>query len=141
MLQDNKILLAKGENEIHLLLDKANRHGVITGATGTGKTITLKVLAESFSDAGVPVFLADIKGDLSGMCKKGEMNENIEGRLAKMGIENFEFEKYINENENTELFQYIKTFLPEKFKNTGEIIFNTLAKRILLNIKCLIFKY
>ena len=94
MLQDNKILLAKGENEIHLLLDKANRHGVITGATGTGKTITLKVLAESFSDAGVPVFLADIKGDLSGMCKKGEMNENIEGRLAKMGIENFEFKNF-----------------------------------------------
>ena len=94
MLQDNKILLAKGEKEIHLLLDKANRHGVITGATGTGKTITLKVLAESFSDAGVPVFLADIKGDLSGMCKKGEMNDNIQDRLAKMGIEDFEFKSF-----------------------------------------------
>lgn len=94
MLQNNKILLAKGEQEIHLLLDKANRHGVITGATGTGKTVTLKVLAESFSDAGVPVFLADIKGDLSGMCKKGEMNDNIQERLAKMGIEEFEFKNF-----------------------------------------------
>ena len=94
MFQNNKILLAKGEQEICLLLDKANRHGLITGATGTGKTITLKVLAESFSDAGVPVFLADIKGDLSGMCKKGEMNDNISERLAKMGIEDFEFKNF-----------------------------------------------
>ena len=90
MLQNNQILLAKGEKEIHLLLSKANRHGVITGATGTGKTVTLKVLAESFSDAGVPVFLADIKGDLSGMCKKGEMNDNIQGGLKKRGIPDFE---------------------------------------------------
>ena len=94
MLQNNQILLAKGEKEIHLLLSKANRHGVITGATGTGKTVTLKVLAESFSDAGVPVFLADIKGDLSGMCKKGEMNDNIQGRLDKMGITDFEFKNF-----------------------------------------------
>ncbi len=94
MLQNNTILLAKGEKEIHLLLSKANRHGVITGATGTGKTVTLKVLAESFSDAGVPVFLADIKGDLSGMCKKGEMNDNIQGRLEKMGITDFEFKNF-----------------------------------------------
>ena len=94
MWENNKILLAKGEKEIYLLPSKANRHGIITGATGTGKTITLKVLAESFSDAGVPVFLADIKGDLSGMCKKGELNENVQGRLDKMGIENFEVKSY-----------------------------------------------
>ena len=65
MYKDNKILVGKSEDkDINLLLDKANRHGLITGASGSGKTITLKVLAESFSDAGVPVFLADVKGDL-----------------------------------------------------------------------------
>lgn len=94
MLHNGKILLAKGEKEVHLLLNKANRHGLITGATGTGKTITLKVLAESFSDAGVPVFLADIKGDLSGMCRKGEINANIQKRLDKLGIEDFEVKNY-----------------------------------------------
>ena len=77
MLHNGQLLIAKGDQPLYLQLSKANRHGVINGATGTGKTITLKVLAESFSAAGVPVFLADIKGDLSGMCKKGEMNDNI----------------------------------------------------------------
>ena len=57
MYCDNKIWIAKGENSVYLLPSKANRHGLIAGATGTGKTITLKVLAESFSDCGVPVFL------------------------------------------------------------------------------------
>ena len=67
----------------------ANRHGLIAGATGTGKTVTLKVLAESFSEMGVPVFLADIKGDVSGMCKAGESSEGFQKRLHKLGIENF----------------------------------------------------
>lgn len=71
-----------------------NRHGLIAGATGTGKTVTLKVMAESFSDMGVPVFFADIKGDLSGICKPGEMNENLKGRMEKLGIENFAFTDY-----------------------------------------------
>ena len=82
MFAEEKILVGCNENaDVFLLPKLANRHGLIAGATGTGKTITLKVLAESFSDAGVPVFLADIKGDLSGMCKKGEMNDNIQERL------------------------------------------------------------
>ena len=66
-LQDqHKVWLATGDTPIYLEPAMANRHGLIAGATGTGKTVTLKVLAESFSDMGVPVFLADIKGDLSG---------------------------------------------------------------------------
>lgn len=94
MLHNGQLLIAKGDQEVYLQLAKANRHGVINGATGTGKTITLKVLAESFSEAGVPVFLADIKGDLSGMCKKGDMNDNITGRLEKLGITDFEMKSF-----------------------------------------------
>ena len=63
MLKDNKILIGKNdEKELYIVPEMANRHGLITGASGTGKTITLKVMAESFSDAGVPVFVADVKG-------------------------------------------------------------------------------
>jgi Predicted ATPase len=64
MYANEKLWIAKAEQPIYLLPKMANRHGLISGATGTGKTITLKVMAESFSDLGVPVFLADIKGDL-----------------------------------------------------------------------------
>ena len=66
MLKDGKLLIAKGEKELCILPKMANRHGLIAGATGTGKTTTLKVMAERFAAAGVPVFLADIKGDLAG---------------------------------------------------------------------------
>ncbi len=75
MIKDSKILVGKtnaGE-EVFLLPNKANRHGLIAGATGSGKTVSLKVLAESFSDLGVPVFLADVKGDLAGMIKEGSV--------------------------------------------------------------------
>ncbi len=72
----------------------ANRHGLITGSTGSGKTITLKVLAESFSDMGVPVFLADIKGDLAGTAKAGSSNEKLEERIRNLGLNNFEFKAY-----------------------------------------------
>lgn len=72
MYAEDKILIGCNENENVFLLPKmANRHGVIAGATGTGKTVTLKVLAESFSDLGIPVFLADMKGDISGLVKAG----------------------------------------------------------------------
>ena len=67
MYSENKVWLAQSDKNLFLLPEMANRHGLIAGATGTGKTITMKVMAESFSDMGVPVFLADIKGDLSGM--------------------------------------------------------------------------
>ena len=95
MYKNNKILIGKSEDkELSILLNKANRHGLITGASGSGKTITLKVMAESFSDAGVPVFLADVKGDLGGTALIGEENENITSRVQKLGIEDFEYKSY-----------------------------------------------
>ncbi len=87
MFYDNKIWIGDANGEkVCILPDKANRHGLIAGATGTGKTITLKVLAESFSDAGVPVFLADIKGDLSGMVRPGVDSADMQKRIAKFGL-------------------------------------------------------
>ncbi len=65
-----------------LLLNRANRHGVVAGATGTGKTVTLQIMAQGFSDAGVPVFCADVKGDLSGICVPGSPNEKLLARAA-----------------------------------------------------------
>ena len=87
MLQDGKILVGKGENPVYLLPGMANRHGLIAGATGTGKTVTLKVLAEGFSDMGVPVFLADIKGDVSGTALAGTDNEKMQERLQNVGVD------------------------------------------------------
>ncbi len=92
MLTDNRIVIGKGENEAHILPKMANRHGLICGATGTGKTITLKVMAESFSDMGVPVFLADVKGDLGGCVKRGTRSEAIDKRLSGMGYDPDKFE-------------------------------------------------
>ncbi len=87
MFYDGKIWIGKsGDEKIFIEPKMASRHGLITGATGTGKTITLKVLAESFSDAGVPVFLADIKGDLSGMCRPGVASEDMTARIQKFGL-------------------------------------------------------
>ena len=84
----HKIWLCQNENGgIYMYPQMANRHGLIAGATGTGKTVTLKVLAESFSEMGVPVFLADIKGDVSGMCLPGEDSEAFQKRLhTKLGL-------------------------------------------------------
>ena len=82
----HKIWLGTGEKRVYLEPSMANRHGLIAGATGTGKTVTLKVLAESFCDMGVPVFVADIKGDLSGMCKEGCENKHIRRSIDTMGI-------------------------------------------------------
>jgi len=70
----------------YLLLHRANRHGVVAGATGTGKTVTLQIMAQGFSDAGVPVFCADVKGDLSGLCVPGSPNEKLLARAAGMGL-------------------------------------------------------
>ncbi len=69
-----------------LLFHRANRHGVVAGATGTGKTVTLQIMAQGFSDAGVPVFCADVKGDLSGICVPGSPNEKLLARAASMGL-------------------------------------------------------
>ena len=96
MYKDNEIWVASdGDAKLCIKSKYANRHGLIAGATGTGKTVTLKVMAESFSDAGVPVFLSDIKGDLSGMCKPGEEKESIINRVSELGIgEDFSFKAY-----------------------------------------------
>src|SRR3954471_6849156 len=75
-----------GDTELSILPGMANRHGCITGATGTGKTVTLQVMAEQFSRIGVPVFLADVKGDLSGISKPGQMSEKLGARLKKLGL-------------------------------------------------------
>jgi len=72
-----------------LLLSRANRHGLIAGATGTGKTVTLQGLAEGFSQAGVPVFMADVKGDLTGLCQPSQMQDFLTKRAADIGLENY----------------------------------------------------
>lgn len=94
MYKNNKAIIAKADDFIELNLKMLNRHGIITGATGTGKTITLKVIAETLSNAGIPTILTDVKGDLSGCATKGEINESLNKRLNKLGIEEFEFKSF-----------------------------------------------
>jgi uncharacterized protein len=85
------LLIAKGEQECLLLPKLANRHGLIAGATGTGKTVSIQVLAEKFSRIGVPVFMSDVKGDFSGISQPGSENPKIQARVAQLGLEDFEF--------------------------------------------------
>ena len=89
-----KEMIIGGQDEMQVIMDAAmgNRHGVISGATGTGKTITLQILAESFSRLGVPVFLADIKGDLSGIARQGETHQKITERIENIKISDFNFQ-------------------------------------------------
>ena len=97
MYAENNILVGANENtEVYLLSKLANRHGLIAGATGTGKTVTLKTLAEAFSDMGVPVFLADMKGDVSGLAKVGETNSKVNERMEKYNLadKGFVFKSY-----------------------------------------------
>ena len=94
MYKDGKIWMAKSNIDCFIIPKMANRHGLIAGATGTGKTITMKVMAESFSDMGVPVFFSDVKGDLSGTCVPGVDSENMQKRIAYFGIENFTYKGY-----------------------------------------------
>lgn len=92
MLLDDKIWMGQGEGPCYLLLNQANRHGLIAGASGTGKTVTLKVMAEGFARAGVPVFMADVKGDVTGMCQAGVVDEHVEKRVQKFQIEDWTYE-------------------------------------------------
>ena len=94
MLFENKIWVGTGSAPVYLLPQMANRHGLIAGATGTGKTVSLKVLAEGFSAMGVPVFLSDIKGDLSGMVRPGEHSDGLAERLAKVGVSSFQYQSF-----------------------------------------------
>ena len=82
----NEILIGKGERPVPLLAKYGNRHGLIAGATGTGKTISLMVLAEGFSRLGVPVFMADVKGDVAGLAMAGAGDDNIRQRAAQTGM-------------------------------------------------------
>ncbi|MCR5304037.1 MAG: DUF853 domain-containing protein [Lachnospiraceae bacterium] len=107
MVKDGKILVGKTAEgkEIFLLPGMANRHGLIAGATGTGKTVSLKVLAEGFSDLGVPVFLSDVKGDLSGMAFEGEENENVTARVEKFSLKECGFSLRSYPAEYYDIFQ------------------------------------
>ena len=87
MYENGKIYMGlAGEERVELALNMCNRHGLIAGASGTGKTITMKVMAEGFSDAGVPVFLCDVKGDVAGICASGVSSEGMETRIDKFGL-------------------------------------------------------
>jgi len=86
MLVPDKIFIGTSTEAEYLRLNRANRHGLITGATGTGKTVTLQILAEGFSRAGVPVFCADIKGDLSGIAAEGEPKAGLQNRAEEIGL-------------------------------------------------------
>src|SRR3954462_12614398 len=86
------ILLAKAREPVFLLPQFANRHGLIAGATGTGKTVTLQRLAEGFSRIGVPVFMADVKGDLAGISQPGKPSDKIKSRIDELKLDDFAFE-------------------------------------------------
>ena len=93
-MSETQLYVAHSSSPLHLNARMANRHGLIAGATGTGKTVSLQVLTEAFSNQGVPVFMADVKGDLSGMGKPGAMNKIIAKRTQEFGLEDFSFQSY-----------------------------------------------
>ncbi|MGL4899211.1 MAG: helicase HerA-like domain-containing protein, partial [Shewanella sp.] len=88
----NTLLVGKGEQQVHLNLKYANRHGLIAGATGTGKTVSLMSIAEGFSRQGVPVFITDVKGDISGLALAGTPNDKLLQRAKDIGIEDYQNE-------------------------------------------------
>src|SRR6476619_6060634 len=86
VLEPGKVYLGSSKKPEYILLAYANRHGLVTGATGTGKTVSLQVMAEGFSAAGVPVFCADVKGDLSGLAMPGAPKDFLASRADKIGV-------------------------------------------------------
>ncbi len=88
------LLVAKSKTDLGVLPAMANRHGLIAGATGTGKTVSLQTLAERFSDIGVPVFMADVKGDLAGLAAPGGGNARVAERVKTLGLEGFAYRAY-----------------------------------------------
>ena len=94
MLVDDAVYLGTSARPEYLHLGFGNRHGLITGATGTGKTVTLQILAEGFSRAGVPVFCADIKGDVAGLSKPGEPKDFLAERAEKIGFSDYAYEAF-----------------------------------------------
>src|SRR5688500_12062980 len=93
-MAENTIFIGKSSKEEVLYLPMANRHGLITGATGTGKTVSLQILAEGFSNQGVPVFAADIKGDLSGIAMMGEAKDFLAARAEAIKLDPYEFQEF-----------------------------------------------
>ncbi|MGD2112528.1 MAG: DUF853 family protein [Gammaproteobacteria bacterium] len=94
MNDDQGIFIGRGEHPVYLLPRLANRHGLIAGATGTGKTVSLQILAEGFSRRGVPVFMADVKGDLSGISQAGKEHPRLAERAAAIGLEDYRLEAF-----------------------------------------------
>lgn len=95
MYLNNKLIIGKNDKEELFIVPKmSNRHGLITGASGSGKTTTVKVMAETFSDAGIPVFYVDVKGDLASISKQGVENPNVDERLKKLNIEGFNYQSF-----------------------------------------------
>ena len=90
----SQILIGKGNNDAFINTNMLSRHGLIAGATGTGKTVTLKVIAEALSNEGIPVFLADVKGDLGSLTEAGQMNDKLQARLQSMDIGDFTFQSF-----------------------------------------------
>lgn len=96
MYENGRIYMGlAGDKRVEMVLKMCNRHGLISGASGTGKTVTMKVMAESFSDAGVPVFMCDVKGDVAGICAPGQSTEDMEKRIDRFGLrETFAYREY-----------------------------------------------
>jgi hypothetical protein len=94
MIEDPGIFIGRGTGAVYLNPRLANRHGLIAGATGTGKTVSLQILAEAFSRRGVPVFMADVKGDLSGISQPGKEHPGLRQRAEQIGLDAYEFEAY-----------------------------------------------
>ena len=92
--EDPGIFIGKGVKPVYLSPRLANRHGLIAGATGTGKTVSLQILAEDFSRRGVPVFMADVKGDLSGISQAGEQHPKLQARAGQIGLDDYSFEAF-----------------------------------------------
>lgn len=121
----DQILIGKGDRQVHLLPKFGNRHGLVAGATGTGKTVSLLVLAEGFSRLGVPVFMADVKGDVAGLAMAGASNEKIEDRVCQIGVEG-----YVNEP-NPVVFWDLYGKLGHPVRTTVSEMGPTLLARIL----------
>lgn len=115
MSEINPLLIAKGKEEVFLYPKMANRHGIIAGATGTGKTVSLKVLSEAFSSIGVPVFLADIKGDLATISQAGGGNPKIEERIKMLDLKDFSYQAF-------------STILWDVFGQTGHPVRTTITE-------------
>lgn len=95
MYINNRLVIGKNDkSEMFIVPKMANRHGIITGASGSGKTTTVKVMAETFSDAGIPVFYVDVKGDLASISKSGVENPNVDERINKLNIEGFKYQSF-----------------------------------------------